>query len=82
MKVSTRTIDTWMKKRLIPYRKIGRTVRFIWSEVTEILARNQKDAKPPDPDFWPGPGVAARLRERAKEIRRNNRQGRSGALLS
>jgi hypothetical protein len=28
MKVTPRTIDAWMAKGLVPYRKIGRTVRF------------------------------------------------------
>jgi len=30
MHVSPRTIDAWMTKGLVPYRKIGRTVRFDW----------------------------------------------------
>jgi hypothetical protein len=37
MKVTTRTIDSWMVKGYVPSRKIGRTVRFSWTEVCERL---------------------------------------------
>ncbi len=32
-KIAERTLNGWMHRRLIPYRKIGRTVRFVRSEV-------------------------------------------------
>ena len=32
-----RTVDNWMKRRLIPYYKIGRSVTFRWSEIEEQL---------------------------------------------
>ena len=35
--VSARTLDTWIEQRRIPYLKIGRTVRFSLSEVSEHL---------------------------------------------
>ena len=28
-----RTIDNWMKKGILPYYKLGRTVAFRWSEI-------------------------------------------------
>ena len=33
-----RTIDDWMKRGLLPYYKVGRSVRFKWSEVEAHLA--------------------------------------------
>ena len=35
-----RTIDDWMKRGLLPYYKLGRSVRFKWSEVESHLAAN------------------------------------------
>ena len=35
-----RTIDDWMKRGLLPYYKVGRSVRFKWSEVEAHLAAN------------------------------------------
>ena len=32
-----RTVDNWMKRGLLPYYKIGRSVSFRWSEVEEHL---------------------------------------------
>ena len=69
MKVTTRTIDAWMQKGLIPYRKIGRTVRFMSGEVDERFAGQTRQAQLPVPAAHPGPGIAAMLRERAKTIR-------------
>ena len=38
LQVSTRTVDTWMKKGLIPFLKIGgKTVRFRLGDVLEKL---------------------------------------------
>ena len=37
--VSTRCIDNWMSDGLIPYRKIGKLVRFDVAEVREALNR-------------------------------------------
>jgi len=72
MQVTPRTIDSWMTKGLIPFRKIGRTVRFDWDEVCEHLrARN----RPPvtTPVNHTGTGIAEMLRQRAAEIRRSTR---------
>jgi excisionase family DNA binding protein len=38
LRVTVRTIDGWMKERYLPYLKIGRSVRFRWSEVDQQLA--------------------------------------------
>ena len=37
-RVSGRTIDNWMKRGYLPYIRIGRNVRFRWSEVDRQLA--------------------------------------------
>ena len=34
-----RTVDNWMKRGLLPYYKIGRSVEFKWSEVEVHLAK-------------------------------------------
>jgi excisionase family DNA binding protein len=34
---SKRTVDAWMKKGWLPFIKIGKTVRFRWSDVLEKL---------------------------------------------
>jgi excisionase family DNA binding protein len=34
-----RTIDNWMRRGLLPYFKIGRSVSFKWSDVESHLAR-------------------------------------------
>ena len=33
-----RTVDDWMKRGLLPYYKVGRSVRFKWSEIESHLA--------------------------------------------
>ena len=37
--VSIRTIESWMAKKLIPYIKIRKTVRFNWPDVERALKR-------------------------------------------
>jgi excisionase family DNA binding protein len=37
--VSMRTIESWMAKKLIPYIKIRKTVRFHWPDVEQALKR-------------------------------------------
>ena len=41
-----RTIDDWMKRGLLPYYKVGRSVRFKWSEVEAHLAANCRVVPP------------------------------------
>lgn len=38
--VSMRTVEFWMAKRLIPYVKIRKTVRFCWPDVEDAIKRN------------------------------------------
>ena len=40
LRVSTRTLDDWMRTRKVPYLKIGKTVRFRWSDVLAHLQNN------------------------------------------
>jgi len=35
-----RTIDDWMRRGLLPFYKVGRSVRFKWSEVEAHLEAN------------------------------------------
>lgn len=39
LKVSIRTVDEWMKQGRLPYIKIGKAVRFRWSDVVAHLER-------------------------------------------
>jgi len=38
-KVSKRTVDNWMKRRLLPYIRTGKNVRFKLSEADEVVNR-------------------------------------------
>ena len=61
-----------LAKGLVPFRKIGRTVRFDWDEVCEHLrVRNQPPVTMPV--CRTGTGIAEILRQRAAEIRRSTR---------
>lgn len=37
LKARPRTVDAWMQRGLLPYYKLGRAVRFRWSEVQSHL---------------------------------------------
>jgi excisionase family DNA binding protein len=37
---TVRTVDNWMKRGLLPYYKIGRSVEFKWSDVESHLKAN------------------------------------------
>ena len=37
LRISKRTVSAWMKKRRLPFIKIGKTVRFRWPDVLEKL---------------------------------------------
>lgn len=37
--MSPRTVDAWMRRGLLPYYKLGRLVRFKWSEVEPLLTK-------------------------------------------
>lgn len=47
--VTVRTIESWMKHRLVPYEKIGRTVRFCWPVVKSYWAEHCRVAPVTDP---------------------------------
>lgn len=40
--VQPRTVDDWMKKRILPFYKVGRSVRFKWSEIEKHLANTSR----------------------------------------
>jgi len=40
LKISTRTLDQWMRDGRVPYLKIGKTVRFRWTAVIAHLQQN------------------------------------------
>jgi excisionase family DNA binding protein len=42
LKVSTRTLDEWMRAGRVPYFKIGKTVRFRWPDVLAHLQHNNR----------------------------------------
>jgi excisionase family DNA binding protein len=73
LRVTTRTVESWMAKGLIPFRKIGRTVRFDWSDVRDHFERVSPPAMP-RPGRMPGKGIASSLRQRAQEIRKAEAQ--------
>jgi excisionase family DNA binding protein len=37
LKISTRTLDQWMREGKVPFLKIGKTVRFRWPDVLAHL---------------------------------------------
>ena len=37
--IGVRTVDSWMVRRVVPYFKIGKSVRFRWKEVYGYLKR-------------------------------------------
>jgi excisionase family DNA binding protein len=43
--ISTRSVDDWMKKRLLPFAKIGRTVRFRASDIDACIREKMLNAR-------------------------------------
>jgi excisionase family DNA binding protein len=43
--ISTRTLDSWINRRLIPYLKIGRTVRFDPDDLRATLLKQHRVAE-------------------------------------
>ncbi len=41
LRVSCRTVDVYMRTKRLPFLKIGKTVRFRWSDVIEKLAAHR-----------------------------------------
>ena len=59
LKKTRRTIDHWMKRGWLPYYKIGRCVRFKWSEVDAELQKTWRVRR--DEDLTAGvPKVGSR----------------------
>jgi excisionase family DNA binding protein len=76
MDVSARTIETWMRRRKVPFEKIGRTVRFHWGDARNYLFRHSRvEAQPLEPARL-GEGVSPRLKNLAASIRRRERMDR------
>jgi excisionase family DNA binding protein len=73
MDVSTRTIETWMRERKVPFEKIGRTVRFHWGDVRNYLSRQSRVAAQPRDHLRPTEGTSTRLQELAASIRQRQR---------
>ena len=44
LRISPRTLDQWMRKKRVPFLKIGKTVRFRFSDVLEKLSRFEVNA--------------------------------------
>jgi excisionase family DNA binding protein len=42
LNMQTRTVTGWMKRGWLPYYKVGRAVRFKWSEVEAYLRRTYR----------------------------------------
>ncbi len=45
LKKQVRTIDNWMKRGILPYYKIGRSVSSKWSEIEAALIRTCRIAR-------------------------------------
>jgi excisionase family DNA binding protein len=46
--VTPRTIEAWMSRRLIPFQKIGRTLRFHWPTLVAFVNEQAAKSFPPD----------------------------------
>lgn len=40
LKISTRTLDSWMRAGRVPFFKVGKTVRFRWNDVVAHLQQH------------------------------------------
>jgi excisionase family DNA binding protein len=45
LKVQVRTVDNWMRRGILPYIKIGSSVRFHIADVDEHLRKNNRVAR-------------------------------------
>lgn len=39
MNIKVRTVDNWMRRKFIPYYKLGHTVLFRWSEIEQHIGK-------------------------------------------
>lgn len=60
------TLRTWITKRLLPYHKIGKLIKFVPSEIDEWIASKKVEANPD----WIDKKVASMLDVRYKPPRR------------
>ena len=74
LRVSSRTIEVWMREKKVPFEKIGRTVRFHWGDVRTYLSRRNAIAAQPENQLRPTEGTHPRMRELAAAIRKQHRQ--------
>jgi excisionase family DNA binding protein len=74
LNVTERTLENWMRKRLVPFHRIGRTVRFDLREVRTALAARRIDAQQSKVCLQPAVGAAETLRQAAQEIRNRRRR--------
>jgi len=81
MNVSTRTIEIWMHQQKVPFAKIGRTVRFHWGDVRELLSRQQHLNTPPETNISSGEHSRVRLQGLATLIRKRHRATASVATI-
>lgn len=72
--VTSRTIESWMERKKVPYEKIGRTVRFHWGHVKEYLQRHSQVSTPSPVSLHPTSSTE-KLRELAIVIRTRKRIG-------
>jgi excisionase family DNA binding protein len=45
LKVQVRTVDNWMRRGILPYIKLGSSVRFHIADVDEHLRKNNRVAR-------------------------------------
>lgn len=45
--ITERTVENWMAQRLLPHRKVGRTVRFMFSDLLDALDTRFKVSRRP-----------------------------------
>jgi len=47
LNITVRTVDNWMARRIVPYYKMGRCVRFRWSEIeAHLQAKYRVNSRP------------------------------------
>ena len=70
LKVSSRTVEKWVARQLIPCVKIGRTVRFSWPAVQSRLENSKPAIKPTMLPRTADSVLSQRLADLAKKLRK------------
>jgi excisionase family DNA binding protein len=78
MQVSVRTVESWMQQQKVPFKRIGRTIRFDWSDVRDHLSRQSGVASQTRNHLRPAEGIKDRLKELAASIRQRERLNSRG----